>query len=136
MSPLFPILSKLEPSYLGRIASVGGRGTILMVGSGRSKAAAKARSRELYLKHYAFVRSVTPKERLLEFSLSDGWEPLCRFLGKPVPTVPFPHENDTVRNSKSFEELAKMAIKKIVKRAMLAVAVVGVPGLAYYMSAR
>lgn len=23
----------------------------------------------------------------------DGWEPLCEFLGRPVPGVPFPHEN-------------------------------------------
>ena len=23
----------------------------------------------------------------------DGWEPLCDFLGVPVPNVPFPHEN-------------------------------------------
>lgn len=23
------------------------------------------------------------------------WEPLCKFLGKPVPDGPFPHENDT-----------------------------------------
>lgn len=23
-----------------------------------------------------------------------GWEPLCKFLGKPIPDQPFPHKND------------------------------------------
>ncbi|KAK3047498.1 hypothetical protein LTR09_011127 [Extremus antarcticus] len=134
MSPGLPILAKLEPYYLGRIAAVGTKGTDLLVGSGKSVAAAKARSREAYLKHYALVRSVTPKERLLEFSLADGWGPLCEFLGKPVPDVPFPHENDTARNTKSFEELGKMAVKRILTRAAYAVAVIGIPTVAFYMT--
>jgi hypothetical protein len=34
-------------------------------------------------------------ERLLEvcWDLAPSWETLCRFLGKPVPMIPFPHEN-------------------------------------------
>lgn len=30
---------------------------------------------------------------LLVRSVEDGWEPLCRFLGKEVPSVPFPNGN-------------------------------------------
>jgi len=32
---------------------------------------------------------------LLIFNIQDGagWDPLCSFLGKPVPEQPFPHEN-------------------------------------------
>lgn len=26
--------------------------------------------------------------------LSEGWEPLCKFLGVPVPNEPFPRAND------------------------------------------
>lgn len=26
--------------------------------------------------------------------LSEGWEPLCEFLGVPVPNEPFPRAND------------------------------------------
>ena len=29
----------------------------------------------------------------LDFSAGDGWEKLCRFLGKPIPDRPFPHSN-------------------------------------------
>ncbi|KAL8891333.1 MAG: hypothetical protein Q9215_001656, partial [Flavoplaca cf. flavocitrina] len=40
--------------------------------------------------HYAHVREVVPKERLLEYRVQEGWEPLCRFLGTEVPEEEFP----------------------------------------------
>jgi hypothetical protein len=46
--------------------------------------------------HAEYIRRVVPKERLLEMELSQGWEPLCRFLGRPVPEeVPFPQLNES-----------------------------------------
>jgi len=45
--------------------------------------------------HNEEVKRVIPKEKLLVFQVSDGWEPLCTFLGVPVPSEPFPHVNDT-----------------------------------------
>lgn len=48
-----------------------------------------------YEKHNDHVRSVVPKERLLEYEVEEGWGPLCRFLGKEVPTEDFPWVNDT-----------------------------------------
>lgn len=36
-----------------------------------------------------------PKDKLLVFDVKEGWEPLCKFLGKPVPNLSFPHVNDT-----------------------------------------
>ena len=41
------------------------------------------------------VKKVVPEDRLLVFSVKEGWEPLCKFLGKPVPNQPFPRINDT-----------------------------------------
>jgi hypothetical protein len=41
------------------------------------------------------VRATIPPERLLVFDVREGWEPLCRFLGVPVPEGPFPRVNDT-----------------------------------------
>ena len=40
------------------------------------------------------VRHDVPDDRLLVFDVADGWEPLCSFLGKPIPDAPFPHRND------------------------------------------
>jgi hypothetical protein len=39
------------------------------------------------------VKRVIPKERLLVYEAGQGWEPICAFLGVPVPDEPFPHEN-------------------------------------------
>jgi hypothetical protein len=39
------------------------------------------------------VQQTVPSERLLVWSLADGWEPLCEFLEVPVPEEPFPHVN-------------------------------------------
>lgn len=46
-----------------------------------------------YRRNNARVRELIPANRLLVFNVADGWEPLCRFLGVPVPDQPFPHHN-------------------------------------------
>jgi hypothetical protein len=43
--------------------------------------------------HNAAVRAAVPAERLVEWRAGDGWEPICRALGVPVPDDPFPHVN-------------------------------------------
>jgi hypothetical protein len=49
--------------------------------------------REGYAKHYAHIREVVLRDNLLEWEPKDGWEPLCEFLGRPVPDQPFPYAN-------------------------------------------
>ncbi|KAH8873635.1 Cell wall integrity and stress response component 1 [Schistosoma japonicum] len=39
------------------------------------------------------IQSV-PSDRLLKFDISQGWEPLCKFLQLPIPDCPFPHVNE------------------------------------------
>jgi hypothetical protein len=46
-------------------------------------------------RHIAEVRASIPADRLLEWSPKDGWEPLCTFLGVPVPEVALPHVNSS-----------------------------------------
>ena len=48
-----------------------------------------------FLRHNDEVRRTIAPERLLEFQISEGWEPLCAFLDRPVPDAPFPRVNDT-----------------------------------------
>ena len=53
-------------------------------------------AREVFRKHVEDVKASVPAERLLVFNVRDGWEPLCEFLGVPVPEDrPFPHVNDS-----------------------------------------
>ncbi len=39
------------------------------------------------------VIAEAPPERLLVFEAAQGWEPLCAFLGLPVPVAPYPRVN-------------------------------------------
>jgi Sulfotransferase domain len=48
-----------------------------------------------YERHNAAVRAAIPANRLLEWSVGDGWEPLCDRLGLPVPDEQFPCTNTT-----------------------------------------
>ncbi|KAF5650187.1 uncharacterized protein FTJAE_610 [Fusarium tjaetaba] len=66
-----------------------------------------------YARHNKYIRDTVPKEQLLDFKLADGWKPLCQFLGKEVPDVPFPHVND----SKEYAERSKRLAKKMFKLA-------------------
>lgn len=52
--------------------------------------------RKRYREHNARVQAIAPADRLLVMNVTagDGWEPLCGFLGLPVPQQPFPHGNE------------------------------------------
>ena len=54
----------------------------------------------VFRRHIAEVQAEIAADRLLTFDLSDGWEPLCDFLGVAVPEIPFPKTN----SSKQFHE--------------------------------
>ena len=55
--------------------------------------------------HNEAVIAECPKEKLLVFEVSQGWEPLCRFLCKPIPDCPFPNVNDTAQFKARVEAL-------------------------------
>jgi hypothetical protein len=46
-----------------------------------------------YERHNDEVRATIPPERLCVYDVAQGWEPLCRLLGQPVPDEPFPRAN-------------------------------------------
>ena len=54
-----------------------------------------------YIEHNERVVADIPSERLLvmDVTAGDGWEPLCAFLGHPVPSFPFPHGNKTAQDA-------------------------------------
>merc|ERR1719341_1116228 len=69
-----------------------------------------------YILHNAAVQHLVPADQLLVHHVGDGWEPLCQFLGKPVPDAPFPRENvggesggvvDTFGKMNIFEKMDK-----------------------------
>jgi hypothetical protein len=48
---------------------------------------------DYFRKHIREVVLTVPAERLLVYEVSQGWGPLCEFLGVPVPGKPFPAQN-------------------------------------------
>lgn len=44
--------------------------------------------------HTTAVREAIPADQLLVYEVKQGWEPLCAFLGVPVPASEFPRSND------------------------------------------
>lgn len=49
----------------------------------------------VFTDHIDEVKRSVPAERLLVYQVSQGWEPLCAFLGVPIPDSPFPRVNET-----------------------------------------
>ena len=50
--------------------------------------------KDRYLQHNEMIRKMVPRGKFLEYIVKVGWGPLCAFLGKPVPDVPFPRVNE------------------------------------------
>jgi hypothetical protein len=48
---------------------------------------------DYFRRHNEEVKRTIPPQRLLVYEAGQGWEPLCRFLGVPVPDAPYPSEN-------------------------------------------
>jgi len=58
---------------------------------------------QVFNAHTERVRATAPADRLLVFSASDGWGPLCDFLGVEAPVdEAFPHLNDTETMQRMF----------------------------------
>ena len=89
----------------------------------RSKALAQ------YEAHMAEVKASVPPERLLVYSVDQGWAPLCAFLGVPVPDTPFPNVNDRA-SMKAMQRRMKYAAYALISGVVIIV------GAAIYAAAR
>lgn len=158
--PFINTLCALDPYWAGRIAAVGGALTLIESGHATTIDQARVRSKDAYRHHYRDVRELVGgrKTHLLDFDLKQGWKPLCDFLEKPVPVsvaigiprssqsglgriltpgsqdMPFPHENDKESNKKGFEELGVIAMKHILKNAVLLIVGLTTPIAIFYYS--
>jgi len=57
------------------------------------------------------VRKLVPKRRLLEFRVQEGWEPLYKFLDRPVPNSPFPMTNGKAELEERIKAFLKVEVK-------------------------
>ena len=83
-SPVGPLIAKLaRRSWSGRDDAL------------RSGPPSREVMIKLFRDHNAAVRAEIAPGRLLIYSVSVGWGPLCAFLGVQVPETPFPRVNST-----------------------------------------
>ncbi|KAH8736384.1 P-loop containing nucleoside triphosphate hydrolase protein [Ilyonectria robusta] len=103
-----------------------------------------------YNAQYAEFRERIPADRCLEYTIQEGWEPLCDFLDVPVPTVkneatgeavesPFPRLNDRAAfQGQSAKILARSTARanSNLMSALGRLALTGVVGYAGYLAWR
>ncbi len=86
----------MNPAVMGFHAARGSLGMVDAIGWGSDP---RLRDRDFMLdrfeRHIQDVKRAIPPERLLVYQVSDGWEPLCAFLGVAVPDAPYPQVNST-----------------------------------------
>ncbi|MFI0373292.1 sulfotransferase family protein [Actinomadura sp. 1N219] len=67
---------------------------------------------DVFDRHIAEVKAAIPDGRLLVFDVAEGWEPLCAFLGVPVPDEPFPQSNERAAwHRKRPRRLARLILR-------------------------
>ncbi|KAI1827575.1 P-loop containing nucleoside triphosphate hydrolase protein [Xylaria intraflava] len=66
---------------------------------------------KLLINYNNMVKDIVPREKLLVMELKQGWEPLCKFLGVPVPNEPLPRANDTA----AATEISNYVTRRLVQ---------------------
>lgn len=98
---LYPLRSVRDPSYAAFTEMVD---EVFWEGILRGRFEDEAYAIGIYEQHIESVKGTVAPDQLLVFDVNGGWEPLCRFLGVPMPAAPFPHVND----SQSFVEYLRL----------------------------
>ncbi|ENH63302.1 hypothetical protein FOC1_g10009197 [Fusarium oxysporum f. sp. cubense race 1] len=100
-----------------------------------------------YKAQYQEFHDRIPADRYIEYTITEGWGPLCGYLGVPVPEVqdpvtgktaeaPFPHLNDGEtfrRNSKVMKKKTMERANQNLPAAVGRLALTGVVGYAGYL---
>ena len=128
----------LEPLVMGSQIALMSRKMIYGYFHANTPDQLRQNAREVYQEHYRRIREAAPKEKLLEYRLGDGWEPLCKFLGKNIPEgVPFPRMNEAAALRARFRanqwKLLKGAARALIKY-LVAIPVVIIAILYWYRS--
>lgn len=73
--------------------------------------------KKVYDEHYAMIRKLVPKDKLLDYQIGEGWDRLCEFLECDKPNVPYPNTNEAAafrdRNWLRFKLSAKRGAPRL-----------------------
>lgn len=82
-----------------------------------------------YHEHIEEVQATVPADKLLVYSVDQGWGPLCDFLGRERPDTDFPKVNETAAFRKGLTKMTWVAYGFLVASAL------ALAGLIYAISA-
>ncbi|MCE2392517.1 MAG: sulfotransferase family protein [Proteobacteria bacterium] len=72
----------------------------------------RAHAIDVFRRHNQEVQEAVAPGRLLVFEASQGWEPLCAFLGRPVPDEPYPRVNTREQTGAMLEAAVRNADRR------------------------
>ncbi len=78
---------------------------LIWEGQFQSRFEDKAFVETIYNQHLETVKAVVKPENLLIYNIKDGWKPLCEFLGRPIPDIPFPRTNQRDEFNRKMDKL-------------------------------
>ena len=87
--------------------------------------ATEENAKRVFHEYHDNLRRIVPKERLLEFSVKDGYGPLCEFLQLPVPMTtkdgklvenPFPRVNESSNFQERHMVLQQLALRRTIRK--------------------
>ncbi len=86
---------------------------------------------KVFVENNNTVRRLVPPSRFLEHRATDGWEPLCTFLGKAIPEdEAYPNTNDITSFISRFramnKEIFMQTLKSLAMRALPVVVVISI----------
>ena len=79
-----------------------------------------------YLENLEQVKAAVPADQLLVFQVDQGWQPLCDFLGVPVPNTDFPRVNERKKLKRVMMVITGLAYLILLVAALALAAAVAV----------
>ncbi len=96
-----------NPGLAASMKCVKFAGEVIMNDHFQGKFLDKELAEKIFNKHHEDVKAYVPADKLLVFDVSEGWQPLCEFLGVPQPEEPIPHLNKKENFKEMLGELMK-----------------------------
>ncbi|PFH59214.1 hypothetical protein XA68_12645 [Ophiocordyceps unilateralis] len=133
-NPLSTIMSYVVDPLLGITVGITVRKLLLGFFEARDVGEARRNASRIFERHHQQIRKMVPPQQLLEYRMGQGWEPICDFLGKPVPETPFPRSNDSEALAKLFWEGKKNSCYAAAKMCLPWLGVISAAAVFVYLS--
>ncbi|KAM5439363.1 hypothetical protein MferCBS31731_004785 [Microsporum ferrugineum] len=135
-NPLSDFFSGVIQPLLGLSSASAMRKVLLGFFEAKDVEGIRKNARTTFDRYYSEIEELVPPGQLLHYRMGDGWEPLCEFLGKPVPDMEFPWVNEEAELKQKHRGMLlsyTVAAMCVLARWVLGA---GAVGLALWMMAR